>query len=271
MNNAEKSFYQENGYYLYKGFFDPTEVGDIKKEAQDIFINQFFDKGIIQSENIDDDEFEKAIVRLFNEHFDVYINCGKQAQHLISLHRLSLDKKLVEKLKELGLEFPVVSTRPVMYFNKFNLAKTEEFYKVPPHQDWRSMQGSLNSMVVWVPLANVPEELGALKIVPRSHKYGLMESRENAWFRQIDKVDQEGFVSVEVESGDALFFSAFLIHSSGNNVLDQIRWSCHFRYNDLNEMTFIQRGYPHPYIYKPAQELITADFPTKSQIEKTFK
>lgn len=270
MKNEELTAYNKNGYYLYKSFFNVAEIKNIKEEVQSIFINQMLEKGIIDSTNISEQKYEEAIVILFNEHFDTYINCGKQAQHLISLHRLSLNDKLVAKLKELGMKFPVISTRPVLYFNKYSLAKAEEFYKVPPHQDWRSMQGSLNSMVVWVPLADVSEELGALKVIPESHKHGLMESKENIWYRQIEDVDKDSFISVEVEAGDALFFSSFLIHSSGNNVLDKIRWSCHFRYNDLDENTFIERGYPHPYIYKPIQELITEGFPKQNQVENVF-
>ena len=47
---------------------------------------------------------------------------------------------------------------------------------------------------------------------------------------------------VEVDAGDALFFSAFLLHQSGTSVGDAIRWSCHFRYNNLHEPTFVERG-----------------------------
>ncbi|GGB08590.1 phytanoyl-CoA dioxygenase family protein [Puia dinghuensis] len=271
MNEKELNQYKEQGYLLFKKFFDPQEIDKIRNEAKDIFLNQLVEKQIIKSKNISEDEFEKAIITLFNDHFEAFANCGKQAQHLISLHRISLHEKLIGKLRDLGLHFPVISTRPVMYFNKARLAKTEEFYRVPPHQDWRSMQGSLNSMVVWIPLHNVTEELGALKIVPGSHTLGLFESRENAWYRQIDEIQPEKFISVEVETGDALFFSAFLVHSSGNNVLDRIRWSCHFRYNDLEEATFIQRGYAHPYIYKPIQELITPGFPRPDQIKNIFQ
>ena len=271
MENKEIDQYNKDGYFLYKKFFNPLEVIKIKIEAQNIFINQMLEKKIINSTSITDDEFENGIVELFNKHFDTYINCGKQAQHLINLHRISLNENLVNKLKEFGLNFPVISTRPVMYFNKAKLAKTEEFYKVPPHQDWRSMQGSLNAIVVWIPLDRVTEELGALKIIPGSHKKGLFDSKENAWYRQIDAISSDSFISVEVEAGDALFFSSFLVHSSGNNILDKIRWSCHFRYNDLSENTFIQRNYAHPYIYKPIQELITPDFPSIDQVKNIFK
>jgi phytanoyl-CoA hydroxylase len=271
MKNKDFDHYKKEGYFLYKNFFNPLEIEKVKKEAQLIFINQIYEKGIINTKTITDDEFEDAIVRLFNLHFDTYINCGKQAQHLIDLHRISLNEKLVEKLKEFGLDFPVISTRPVMYFNKAKLAKTEEFYKVPPHQDWRSMQGSLNAIVVWIPLAKVTEELGALKIIPGSHRMGLLESKENAWYRQIETIASDSFISIEVEAGDALFFSSFLVHSSGNNILDKIRWSCHFRYNDLSEESFIQRSYAHPYIYKPVHELITPDFPSIDQVKNIFK
>jgi hypothetical protein len=270
MANNDYSFYKQQGYFLYKRFFEPKEIETIHSEAKTIFIHQFVEKGYVTSPDISEAEFESAIVRLFNEDFTTFANCGKQTQHLISLHRISLHQKLVDKLKEFGMGFPIISTRPVLYFNKSTLAKAEEFYKVPPHQDWRSMQGSLNSMVVWLPLADVNEDLGALKVIPGSHLSGLIESTENIWYRQINDIDPDKFISVEVERGDALFFSAFLIHSSGNNVLDKIRWSCHFRYNDIDEETFVERGYPHPYIYKPVQELITPNFPNLKQIEKTF-
>ncbi len=270
MENYNLLDYKKSGYYLYKNFFNSAEIENVQNEAKEIFINQFLSQQIITSKYVSDAEFEIAIVNLFNNHFENYVNCAKQAQHLISLHLLSLDKKVIDKLKYFGLGFPVISTRPVMYFNKAKLAKAEEFFRVPPHQDWRSMQGSLNSMVIWVPLVDVPEELGALKVIPGSHKYGLVESKENVWYRQIDEVDLSKFISIEVERGDALFFSSFLIHSSGNNILDKIRWSCHFRYNDLDENTFIERGYPHSYIYKPIQELITPNFPSIKQIDKTF-
>ena len=270
MQNSEVLFYKKNGYFLYKGFFDPAKAEEIRKESQMIFIHQMINNGIINRHDISEDEFEIGIVKLFNDNFEIYANCGKQCQHLINLHRLSLDKKLIQKLTEFGLQKPVVSTRPVLYFNKAKLAKSEEFYKVPPHQDWRSMQGSINSMVVWLPLCNIPENLGALTVIPGSHKFGLLDSTENAWFRQIAKQDLSDFISVEVEPGDALFFSSFLVHSSGNNVLDKIRWSCHFRYNDLEEEAFIERGYPHPYIYKPVQELLTPDFPVLNRVQKLF-
>ena len=53
---------------------------------------------------------------------------------------------------------------------------------------------------------------------------------------------------------DIVFFDSKLIHGSGNNISSLIRWSCQYRYNDLLDRTFIDKGYPHPYLYKPMKE-----------------
>ena len=133
------------------------------------------------------------------------------------------------------------------------------------------MQGSLNAAVIWVPLVDISLELGALEIVPGSHLLGLQESREDEWYRRINGPSDEEYRSVQVQAGDALFFSAFLVHRSGDNVTDSIRWSCHFRYNDLEEPTFVSRKYPNPYTYKPQQELVTSDFPSAKQLGAFFR
>jgi len=42
------------------------------------------------------------------------------------------------------------------------------------------------------------------------------------------------------------------------------------RYNNLDEPTFIERGYPMAYIYKPETELVTPNFPTVEQLKEVF-
>jgi ectoine hydroxylase-related dioxygenase (phytanoyl-CoA dioxygenase family) len=209
--------------------------------------------------------------RLFEIDLQCFTNCGKQAQHLVSLHRLSLDDRIIEVLHELGLGFPNISTRPVLYFNAERLAKKEVYWRLSAHQDWRSMQGSLDAVVVWIPVVDVDRSLGALEVIPGSHRWGLLESDLVDGYGKVkEPLPTSNVVPVEVERGDALFFSAFLVHRSGTNVTDAIRWSCHFRYNNLQEKTFIQRGFPHPYIYRPRAELISPDFPSASAVAEAF-
>src|SRR5258705_13247877 len=107
------------------------------------------------------------------------------------------------------------------------------------------MQGSLASILVWVPLADVAVKLGALEVVPGSHKYGLLTTEVINGFGKVDRFNDSDFTSIEAAQRDVLFFSSFLVHRSGVNATNSIRWSCHFRFNNLSEETFIERGYPH--------------------------
>jgi ectoine hydroxylase-related dioxygenase (phytanoyl-CoA dioxygenase family) len=267
----ERQSYNANGYVHLKAFFDRSAVERIRSEAKEVFINQMHHRNLLPAGDPSEKKFETALYRFFREDTQGFVNCGKTCQHLISLHRLALNELLVAKLHDFGIKTPNICTRPVMFFNSSHLAKSEAYYKAPPHQDWRSMQGSLNSMVVWVPLIDIGKDLGALEIIPGSHLFGLLDSVEDDWYRTIEGTTDDQYVPVEVEAGDALFFSAFLLHRSGDNTTDSIRWSCHFRYNDLDEPTFIERKYPNPYIYKPEQDLITEDFPSKVQLQDLFR
>ncbi len=267
----DRQAYNENGYVFVPRFLDPREVDRIRDEAKEIFVTQMRRLGLLSSGALSEAAFERGMYALFETDLQAFSNCGKHAQHLISLHRLSLDERIVGLVRELGLEFPNVSTRPVLYFNSPRLAKKEVYHRLSAHQDWRSMQGSLDSVVVWVPLVRIDRALGALEVIPGSHRLGLLPADMADGYGHIDApIDASRFMPVEVEKGDLLVFSTFLVHQSGTNVTDGIRWSCHFRYNNLREQTFIDRGLPHPYIYKPMEALLTPDFPDRVQVSKVF-
>jgi hypothetical protein len=263
--------YRENGFILMKGFLPLETIERVYSEAKEVFVLQMRRLGLVASRMPSEDEFDAGMFKLFELDLPTFTNCGKQAQHLISLHRLSLDEHIVSALRELGLAFPNISTRPLLYFNAKRLAKKEVYWRLGIHQDWRSMQGSLDSVVVWLPLIDIDKKLGALEVYPGSHKWGLLEADMVDGYGHLrSRLDKAKLVSMEVQRGDVLFFSSLLVHQSGTNVSPSIRWSCHFRYNNLLDPTFIERGFPHPYIYKPQENLITPGFPSPNEVQKTF-
>ena len=275
MKEEQLSFFKKNGYLLFEDFFPEKEIESILIDAKNVFLKQFIAKKYCSKCNLDnmsEEDYNYFLYRLFDEDMECLINCGKQVQHLISLHKLSLDSKIISLLNRLGLKEPIISTRPVLYFNHPKLAKQKIFYKVDAHQDWRSMQGSLNSVVVWLPLVDINKDLGALEILPGSHLKGLRTDHVDQGFGMVSLTDEEAenLKSIEVKVGDILIFSSLLIHQSGNNITQKPRWSCHFRYNDLEDVSFIERKYAHPYIYRPIEELITKDFPLLTDISKIY-
>lgn len=270
MNNAfskEQELYNEQGYLHFKKFVPTEMLDELKKSVEEPFVIQCHKLGIKYS------NIEEGMKQLFNEKYEAFLGAARLAQHSIKLHEISCHNLFINKLKDLGLDLPYFCMKPIVFFNSQDLAKEKFHFKTPPHQDWRSMQGSLDAVVVWFPLVDIDLEIGALKIVPRSHKLGLLKSEDDPWYQQLadNKVKDEDFVSVEMDKGDALFFSSFLVHKSGENINRKVRWSVQFRFNNASEETFIDRKFPNPYvIYRPQKELIHPTFPELSQVIKIF-
>lgn len=243
LDMQQKKQLNEEGYLVLKGFFDKKYVENLRKKAESVFQIQFERFGY-------EGDFKRNMIRLFTEQEEVFINCGKIIQSgLIELYRLPVEEKLINKIKELGLSFPNLCTRPVLFFNHPRLAKEEIYYKTPPHQDWSSMLSSMDSLVVWVPLVDVGNHNGSVIIWPKSHLKGPLPFVTKGGFASVE-TEGEG-IQTELEMGDIVIFSTLLVHSSGDILDDSIRWSCHYRYTNMEEKDFIERGFPNPYIYKP--------------------
>ena len=264
--------YKKDGFLLLKGVLSTETVEAIYREAREIFARQI-QRVLGQTVDIDDrDAFESAMFAFFEADFDGFVSTGKTVQHTIELHRLGVSDEMLNAVKGLGVEKPVIAVRPAMQFNSRFLSKDgSTHWKLGAHQDWRTGQGSLDSVVVWFPMVPAGEEIGALQVIPGSHTSGLMQANTTGYAGSISQeLDEASYVQTSYEVGDVLLFSAFLVHRSGNNVTRTIRWSVQLRYNNLAEPTFIERGYPMPYIYRPQEELITPDFPTAAQLKGTY-
>jgi len=238
-----KNELHENGFIIIKNFFNKEYINTLRNKAEEVFKIQFNKYGYTG-------DFTENMIKLFQNHEEVFINCGKIIQSgLIELYKLPVEDKLLSLINGLGLSFPNLCTRPVLFFNHPKLAKEEHFYKTPPHQDWLSMESSSDSIVLWVPLVDVNKENGSILIWPKTHKLGPLPYKSVGGFASVEISGDH--IQPELEIGDIAIFSTFLIHSSGDIYNNTIRWSCHFRYTNMVDQDFIDRGFPNPYIYKP--------------------
>src|SRR6266480_3998441 len=123
MATVDVTQFKQNGFVMARAFFQKEEVERVRSDAKNVFLMQLLRHGILKSDDPSEGEFEAGLFAYFKLYLQEFINCGKQIQHLVSLHRLSLDKRIEQALREeLGLLFPNVSTRPVLYFNSQFLA-----------------------------------------------------------------------------------------------------------------------------------------------------
>lgn len=271
LDSTQIKDFKKNGYLIIKNFFDSSVLDDILFQSKYLFGKQI-ERVLQEKPELEDiNAFDDQMFRLFEKDFPTIVHTGKQIQNIFTLHELGVNEKLIGLLKELGLEEPNIAVKPAIQFNSRYLSKGGTHWKLGAHQDWRTGQGSLDSLVLWFPLIECKKELGALQVVPGSHKNGLYPAEGNGYEGYIDPSFDFNFIQTEFEKGDLLIFSAFLVHQSGENITKNIRWSIQFRYNNMAEESFIQRGFPMPYNYKPEVALISKDFPKKEDLQRIFE
>ena len=102
-------------------------------------------------------------------------------------------------------------------------------------------------LTVWFALEDVALEQGPLKVVPGSHKHGLLthcssyfgNGPRTAGGRQIPEslFEADRMIPLPVKRGDVIFLLKRTVHGSLPNVSDNIRWSFDLRYNPIGQPT----------------------------------
>jgi phytanoyl-CoA hydroxylase len=174
------------------------------------------------------------------------------------LYKLASSNELLTTAKKLSLKDPSFGTRPQVRVDMPN----DEKFSFKSHQDYPFNLGSKNSIVAWIPLQTVTKENGAIQIARSSHKnfktylYGKnnkfnIDIGKNVKKKIIDKnhyklsLDDKkfNFESIKLKFGQVLIFSQFLVHKSGENTSNRIRFSVQLRYTDLSDKDYAKRNY----------------------------
>lgn len=274
MSKKFQKEYALNGIIKLRSLISKNQANNIIKKINLIFCNIMKDKNLIKG-RINIFNNPKKINVLKFKHNSIFLNLKlKTIQKFPEIYQIGSSKKIFKYLKKLGIKEPVYSTDPLimMHHESTNMALGGDY--APFHQDWRSVQGSLNCIVLWIPLIDIIPRMGSITYIPGSHKEGLLPTQKHPWFREISSKYTEKFKDTEqiISKGDGFMFSSFLVHKSKENNSKKIRVSLQFRYNDLSEENYIKRGYPCNYIHAiPNKRILRKDIPSKTDILKIYK
>lgn len=95
-----------------------------------------------------------------------------------------------------------------------------------PHQDWNIVdEDRFRSFNIWVPLVDLTEHNGAIKILPQSHAWLKTYRSANtpAAYGEVNDLLWQRMVSLYMKKGEALIYDHRLLHASGENVTDELR------------------------------------------------
>ena len=220
----------ENIYKLYRKYSTDTELDKLESPWK----SGLFHKKLI--------EFRKEEPKLFGAIYD-------SLKTSLTLTQLVSDDVIVDNVaKFLKVEPGDVSiSEPMCRLdvpddkrNALEWHQERSFF--PQNRD------GLHSLVCWIPLTDVTEEMGAIHISPESHTSGLLvptqnEKKSELSTRQIsvpeEYVKKYEDLVVTVHVGDVVFFNMLLFHRSGVNISDKIRFSVQSRFHTATADDFI--------------------------------
>jgi phytanoyl-CoA hydroxylase len=264
--------FRRDGYTIVRGLVPHDTLDSIAREISGVLVRRAHSLDIPIGDGSGRADLTAQLVALFESDPTNYMAAAKLTQHLVAVHQLGVGAEILSVVAALGLSDPAISTRPVIHYMADKLRISGGYHKTPAHQDWRSVQGSLDGITIWLPLFDVTERDYPLEVVPASHRRGLLPSAEHAFGHCVAEgyVDDSEFVTVPVARGDAIFFSGFLVHRTGTEGGDLARIALSYRFNNAAEPTFVERNYTDRYLYRAQNDLVFPDFPRSADIEGTF-
>ncbi len=211
--------------------------------------------------------------QLFARDLPAYLATLALCAKLASLHELYLHPAIRAFTRDIGIEFPVFQTAPVMHLMSRSLQIPGGYQGFGAHQDWPTLQGSLDTVTVWIPFVDIDQDLFTLDIIPGSHALGLKPYSRRAHIFEVSPsaYDAGEFQSVECKRGDVVFMSSFAIHRSSLRGDERLRVSTSMRYENAAEPHFIARSYPFGHKRSVLTELITENFPAPEQVAAIYR
>jgi hypothetical protein len=164
----------------------------------------------------------------------------KLGYHMPSLYGIVDHAPLIAALKTLGVRHPILDLEPQLRCDM--PIRNQSVFK--QHQDWSYNIGSKNAVTAWIPLQDTSLEEGAPRIAPGSHKDGIYPHDKGVI---LDRY-RFNFIACPVRFGEVLIFDQKIVHESGVNTSDKIRFSVQIRYSDLRDAEYASRGWPRNHV-----------------------
>jgi hypothetical protein len=186
-------------------------------------------------------------------------------QRLQPFHELAHHPALLEVMDAIVGEPLLVHPRKIA---RTSLPQDDEY--TPPHQDFRLIQGTVDTLTCWVPLGDCPASLGSLRMLQGSHHRGLIEADagKGPGGLQVEVDDDDtDWRTTDYRAGDVIVFTSLTVHGALRNNENRLRFSADFRYQSLLEPVLAASLEPHYFPQVPAWDALTAGWSSRHSVE----
>jgi Phytanoyl-CoA dioxygenase (PhyH) len=164
----------------------------------------------------------------------------------IGVKRFFCSTDIVAMLNDsLKIEEPVQTGPIVTHYTASDA--TGNSYGLPYHQDWPSMGTSTRGVIAWTSITDVGRSGPGLRIIPGSHLHGLWPGAQTDTGYVLNQQEIDGFQDVEIEAGQILFMSPFLVHKTRTSPSNDWKLSLSCRFDDFECRDWDRRNFVSAY------------------------
>lgn len=118
-----------------------------------------------------------------------------------------------------------------------NIFPAREEFTTKSHQDYPNVQGTTEVYTAWMPLIDIPMDVGPLQVAPGTHGGEIYDFHIGAGAGGIEITEPFAgrWVSGGFRQGDVLFFHSLTVHKGVPNRSTKLRMSMDVRYQLLSE------------------------------------
>ncbi len=213
LSPADLEFYAENGYILVRGVFSPEEAEEYRAESHALATR-------LSAQGNIDATWASARAAVAEAKETRIMHC-----HNVQFFTACFTKLLVNDTFTKVASQIIGSPNVQLHHTKMFIKPPENGSPFPMHQDAPYFPHDRHSMIAAVcHFDDAPIEKGCLRVVPGSHKLGILEHiSEGGWHLPFEQYPISSAVPCEAKAGDVLFFSYLTIHGSGINISDEAR------------------------------------------------
>lgn len=155
-------------------------------------------------------------------------------------------KSMSDKIRKAIISSTKIGFENVEFLGGSFIVKTkDEKNRLNPHQDWSIVdERHSDSFNIWIPLVDVNNDNGAIRVVPKSHLWfsnqrgpnipdPLDKYQERVWDKMID---------LPMKAGEALIYNHKLYHASTPNITDELRVAAVFGLKQKDKPMFYYFG-----------------------------
>jgi phytanoyl-CoA hydroxylase len=212
LTEEQVQFFRDNGYLLVEGLLTKEEAANYRQECHELAAR-------INAEKVDP-TWGSAREGVEGAQQTKLMHCHDVQFYSAAFARLLMDERLT------GVAADIMGTPNVqLHHTKMFIKPPEKGSPFPMHQDAPYFPHDNHSMIaVIIHFDDAPLEKGCVRVVPGSHKLGILEhTPQGGWHLPYEEYPVEKATPCPAKAGDALFFSYLTIHGSGINVSPEAR------------------------------------------------